>query len=326
MVALPIAPTLTGTPVLRSRLRAASFAGALALSLVLSACGSEEPAEPEGAGFDSLTIEGDFGKKVDVTFDGRLAGGEPQVEVLKKGDGKALAMGDTALAYWWVGNGFTEQEAVNAFEGSTTAIPVSENTFPGLVSALEGQTVGSRVAVVASATEAFGELGNPQMGIGNKDSTVIVVDIMGSLLNGPEGADKKPAAWAPKIVEKDGLVSEFDFAGVAKPTGKLRITTLVQGEGAKVKKGQTLHANYLGQVYKAKKPFDESYSKSAASFPIGVGRVVEGWDETLVGQNVGSRVIIEIPPAKGYGKKGNEGAGIKGTDTLYFVVDILGAA
>jgi FKBP-type peptidyl-prolyl cis-trans isomerase len=34
-------------------------------------------------------------------------------------------------------------------------------------------------------------------------------------------------------------------------------------------------------------------------------------------------VIVSIPPAQGYGDKGNEGAGITGTDTLVFVVDIL---
>lgn len=313
---------------LRSRLRAASLAGALALSLVLGACGSDDQGDSAGAGFDSLKIEGDFGKEVDVTFDGRLEADEPEVEVLKKGDGKALAQGDTALAYWWVGNGFTQQEALNAFQGDTTAIPVDDTVFPGLVSALEGQTIGSRVAVLASATEAFGEAGNPQMGIGNKDTTVIVVDIMGSLLNGPEGDDKKPAAWAPELVEKDGTVTAFDFTGVAKPQGKLRATTLVEGEGAKVAKGQTIHVDYLGQVYKGKEPFDASYSKGQPlSTEIGTeGGVIEGWDELLVGQTVGSRVILEIPPAKGYGKKGNEGAGIKGTDTIYFVVDILGAA
>ncbi len=45
-----------------------------------------------------------------------------------------------------------------------------------------------------------------------------------------------------------------------------------------------------------------------------------------MGQTVGSRVVVAIPPELGYGKEGNPQAGIKGTDTLYFVVDILGAA
>ena len=94
-----------------------------------------------------------------------------------------------------------------------------------------------------------------------------------------------------------------------------------------VKKGQTLYVRYLGQVYNADAPFDEnSTAEDPAEFPIGVGQVIDGWDQRLVGRTVGSRVILEIPPAQGYGKKGNEQAGIKGTDTLFFVVDILGAS
>ena len=101
---------------------------------------------------------------------------------------------------------------------------------------------------------------------------------------------------------------------------------LIQGTGATVKKGQTLTVNYLGQVYDGKKPFDESYSKTPATFAIGTGAVIPGWDKTLVGQKVGSRMILAIPPKEGYGKEGKPAAGIKGTDTMYFVVDILGAS
>jgi len=53
--------------------------------------------------------------------------------------------------------------------------------------------------------------------------------------------------------------------------------------------------------------------------------VIPGWDKGLVGQTVGTRVLLVIPPADGYGKTGNAQAGIKGTDDLVFVVDVLGA-
>ena len=52
--------------------------------------------------------------------------------------------------------------------------------------------------------------------------------------------------------------------------------------------------------------------------------VLEGWDQAIVGKSVGSRLLLSIPPEKGYGKAGNPRAGIRGTDTLVFVVDILG--
>ena len=137
---------------------------------------------------------------------------------------------------------------------------------------------------------------------------------------------RKPACWAPSLIEQDGVITGLDFTDAHEPAGELIATTLIKGDGAKVESGQTLTVNYLGQVYDADAPFDESYTGEPAEFPIGVGQVIVGWDERLVGRTVGSRVILEIPPAKGYGEEGNADAGIKGTDTLFFVVDILGVS
>jgi peptidylprolyl isomerase len=70
--------------------------------------------------------------------------------------------------------------------------------------------------------------------------------------------------------------------------------------------------------------FDNSYDrKEPLATPIGVGQVIKGWDTALVGKRAGSRVLLVVPPAEGYGSAGNSQAGIKGTDTLAFVVDIV---
>ncbi|MEJ7649637.1 MAG: FKBP-type peptidyl-prolyl cis-trans isomerase [Nakamurella sp.] len=99
---------------------------------------------------------------------------------------------------------------------------------------------------------------------------------------------------------------------------------LTEGTGAVVKSGDFLSASYLGVVWGADKAFDNSYDRKAPStFQIGAGKVVPGWDTTLVGLKIGSRVLISLPPADGYGSTGNSGAGIKGTDTIVFVVDIV---
>ncbi|WP_449062859.1 FKBP-type peptidyl-prolyl cis-trans isomerase [Planomonospora algeriensis] len=93
-----------------------------------------------------------------------------------------------------------------------------------------------------------------------------------------------------------------------------------------MKSGQKLMAHYIGKIWGTDKEFDSSWGRGEpATFPIGVGQVVKGWDQTLVGQTVGSRVLVSIPPDLGYGEQGNPQAGIKGTDTLVFLVDIVGA-
>jgi peptidylprolyl isomerase len=193
--------------------------------------------------------------------------------------------------------------------------------------ALQDKKVGSRVAVFAPGEEIFGPSGNAQLGVSQKDAVLIVFDIIGKPLDKPDGKQHAAPSWAPKVESTKGVISGLDFAKTPKPDGKLRSANLYDGTGPVVKKGQTIFARYLGEVYKGKKPFDENFSGDApATFQVGAGRVIAGWDKTLVGEHVGSEVLLAIPPKDGYGTKGNSQAGIKGTDTLYFVVDIVGAA
>lgn len=105
----------------------------------------------------------------------------------------------------------------------------------------------------------------------------------------------------------------------------LQVQVLEQGSGAVVESGQTIEVNYLGQVWGGS-IFDNSYDRGTSiEFPIGIGRVISGWDTGLVGQQIGSRVLVSIPSHEGYGPMGNPRAGIRGDDTLVFVVDILNA-
>lgn len=305
---------------------------ALLLGVTLAACG-EDGGESEGgdeaaSGLDSLSVEGDVGSEPKVEFDGKLDVDEVTSDVVTEGDGETLESGDAVLAHVWIGNGFTQEKAFSTYDGNQPQVlAVDEKQLSALfLAGLEGQSVGSRVVVAASAQTAFGESGNPQLGIGNKDSVVAVMDLVSQVPDGPQGEEQPAPAWAPSLEGEESAPTGLDFSGTPKPGGQLRQAVLVAGEGDAVQKGQTVVVDYLGQVHGAKQPFDESYSAQPTSFAIGVGQVVKGWDQALVGQNVGSRVMLAIPPELGYGKQGNEGAGIKGSDTLYFVVDILAVA
>jgi peptidylprolyl isomerase len=109
----------------------------------------------------------------------------------------------------------------------------------------------------------------------------------------------------------------------ANPNKSLQVKVLSEGKGPVVATGQLLVADYLGQIWRGK-VFDNSYDrKEPIATPIGTGQVIKGWDTGLVGKRVGSRVLLVIPPADGYGSAGQSAAGIKGTDTLAFVIDIV---
>lgn len=161
--------------------------------------------------------------------------------------------------------------------------------------------------------------------------SLIAVVALGSSLVACGSEDKAGGGGDDSGFGKTGAKVTEDFG--KKPTithregepDKALITdVLKEGEGAEVKKGDLLTAHYIGQIWRDGKVFDNSFDRGApASFPIGVGGVVAGWDEGLVGKKLGSRVALSIPPDKGYKAEGNEKAGIKGDDTLLFVVDLV---
>ena len=105
---------------------------------------------------------------------------------------------------------------------------------------------------------------------------------------------------------------------------------LTTGTGAPVAKDDTVIANYVGQTWAEKSGkvnvFDSSFSRGEpAAFLIGEGQVIPGWDTALIGKTLGSRVLLTIPPADGYGSAGQSAANISGTDTLVFVIDLISA-
>ncbi len=113
---------------------------------------------------------------------------------------------------------------------------------------------------------------------------------------------------------------------VTKGTGdltELKVTTLVKGTGPAVTAGQNITVNYVGVSYKTGEEFDSSWSRNEpASFGIGVGQVIPGWDQGLVGVPVGSRVQLDIPSNLAYG---DDASGGRPTGPLRFVVDIISA-
>jgi peptidylprolyl isomerase len=299
------------------------------LGVGLAACGDEAaPAEPTKERLDAVQIAGEVGEEPEVTWSSQMSAGKIESETLVTGDGPVLEEGDQVLAHLWIGNGYTESKAYSTHDKDVTAeLLTVDAQLPPFLAAAKGATIGSRIAVTSSAEEAFGEAGNAGLGIGNKDSVLVVVDLVSGIDEGPTGTPPPAPAWVPRLEFKKGVVSGFDFEGVPEPTAELRKAVRVKGDGAVVEKGNAIVVRYLGQVYDGKKPFDENFSTGTpTSFAIGTGAVIKGWDQALVGATVGTRMVIAVPPELGYGEEGKPDAGIKRTDTLYFVVDVLATA
>jgi peptidylprolyl isomerase len=115
---------------------------------------------------------------------------------------------------------------------------------------------------------------------------------------------------------------EIDFPGDAPPS-ELVTEDLEVGKGAEATTGATISAHYVGVAWSTGEEFDASWNRGEPlTFTVGVGQVIQGWDQGLLGMRVGGRRKIVIPPHLGYGDRGAGGA-IKGGETLIFVVDLV---
>ncbi len=82
------------------------------------------------------------------------------------------------------------------------------------------------------------------------------------------------------------------------PSDELVVEVLRAGDGQVVEAGDTITCHYYGAVFGSATDFDNSFDRGGAlSFQIGVGMVIPGWDEGLVGKRVGDRVLLVCWPA-----------------------------
>lgn len=131
---------------------------------------------------------------------------------------------------------------------------------------------------------------------------------------GGGGEASEPETSKPKVDVPDG-----------PPPSELKIEDLEVGTGEEAVAGKLLTVHYVGVSYSDKEQFDASWdSGEPFSFLLGAGKVIQGWDEGVVGMKVGGRRQLIIPPAMAYREFGS--GSIKPNETLVFVIDLLDVA
>lgn len=327
--------------------RPAALASVALCSLaLLTACGDDSSGEKEASGFDAVSVSGPVGELPTFDWKAALEPGDTETKVLEEGTGAELEDGDEVVVNLAVSDDFSEEVVVDTYgdEGSGAVLTVGEKSEPQQAIDLftqlvadqvkAGMKLGTRIALTANVEKEFGQnaFALNSINIGNEDGVAVVADLEAVPLDSPDGKAQKPAAWAPKLVSTKGVPSALDSSGIPKPDVKakeIRSTTLIEGTGPKVEKGDLTVVSYLGQAWGANKPFDNGFEKTDEPLKVNMNgaagpgiSVIDGWYDALEGVPVGSRIVVEIPPAKGYGKKG-QAPKIKGDDILYFVIDVL---
>jgi FKBP-type peptidyl-prolyl cis-trans isomerase FkpA len=108
-------------------------------------------------------------------------------------------------------------------------------------------------------------------------------------------------------------------------------TDITVGTGTTAASGQTVRVYYTGWLYSTTATdnkgaqFDAATTGLGFSFRLGVGQVIKGWDQGVVGMKVGGKRLLIIPPELGYGTAG-AGASVPPNATLIFEIELLGVA
>jgi len=110
-------------------------------------------------------------------------------------------------------------------------------------------------------------------------------------------------------------------AAVVTTESGLQIVELALGDGPPPRRGQTVVVHYTGWLTDGTQ-FDSSRKRDAFRFPLGVGRVIEGWDEGVAGMRVGGKRRLIVPPQLAYGERAI--GPIPANSTLVFEVELLG--
>jgi len=245
-------------------------------------------------------------------------------KVLVAGKGATLTKANAIMFNYVLVNGKDGKQVESSYAAQPAGMDLSSaSLLPGLSKGLTGQKVGSRLLLAIPPADAFGAQGNTQAGFGPTDTVVFLIDLVSAStpLATAKGVVVPPKAGLPTAKVDGAKAAVITVPKTTAPT-KLVVQPLLKGAGPVVKTGQNIKVNYTGVLWKNGKKFDASADHgSSFDTQIGAGQVIVGWDKGLVGQTVGSRILLVVPPADGYGSKGTTGIGPK--DTLVFVVDIL---
>jgi peptidylprolyl isomerase len=142
---------------------------------------------------------------------------------------------------------------------------------------------------------------------------------------------KRPELRKPPTPAQPGtpqpITYPAGFKGQAKSkrttASGLQIEEFAIGTGAEAKKGSEVDVHYSGWVKSTGLKFDSSYDRNKPlTIPIGVGSVIKGWDEGVVGMKVGGKRRLSIPAAIAYGDRGF-GSKIPPGSDLIFVVELV---
>jgi len=264
--------------------------------LLLAGCSSTS------GSVDTVAVTGAAGTVPTLEFKHPLTVRHPETREVWAGNGPTLGDGASVLMNYIAEDAQNGDLVGETYSTGPLATSVTLDALgQDLYEAVKGRRVGTRLVHLTPA-------------VSNDESPlVVVIDLLPTRAR---GETVTPRPELPVVTLADDGAPTITVPASPPPTD-LVVQPLIKGLGPQVASGQSLVVQYTGVDWADGSVVDTTWAAGKGPFTteIGLGKVIQGWDEGLVEQTVGSQVLLVIPPALGYGDK-----------TLVFVVDILAAA
>lgn len=290
----------------------------VAFALALAGCSGGSP-------LDKLSVGGSA-HAPKVTVPENFSVEKTTTKVIKQGSGDKLATGDLVKIGFVAYNGRTGKQFDTSYGGRTplTIELTKDKSLAGFIKVLKGQRVGTRLLAAIPPIDGFGTA-RPEVGLLKSDTMVFYLNVLEKVGKVATGKEQALPADVPAVVVQGGRPTGFKkSASTPAALAESSAHIAIKGTGAKVPKGGTVVAHYLGQVYPQGAVFDASWDRGApATFPL--TSVIKCWQNLLPGVPIGSRVVLQCTADDAYGDSPQPGGKIKAGDALLFVVDVLDA-
>lgn len=287
------------------------------------------------AGLSAVEVTGEVGAAPTIAINPDFGAAEPEFERVAEGEGEPAAVGQVVRVHYSVVDGVEGASLGGTYDTGPSYVALDPTvTYKTFMAGLTGAKPGSRtvfaqpgaadeLAPMDSETEDAGEATAASPEGTNVSAQIVVMDVLAVLPSRAWGEPVEVPPSMPVVTLAETGVPSVQIPET-DPPDHLLVQPLLRGTGPEVGVGKTATVMYSGFKWADGQPISTTWeSRTPLDVQVGSGQVIQAWDTALVGQPVGSQLLVVAPPATAYGEDGNPEVNVLPTDTLVYVIDIL---
>lgn len=272
---------------------------------------------------DGIDATGGFGESPELTVPVPWGIDSTKTKILVQGTGATVSdTGWVEVNYYGVdgrtGDVFDESYS----KGIPADFPLG-GVVPGFQKGIAGQQVGTRLIVAMPGADGYDSYGgNSDSGIEIGDTLIFVVDILKTQFTQPTGTTVPPTDPSLPLVTGDLNAPVVTMPPGASAPTSLVVQPLIVGPDPNVAiaAGDTILVDYAEYIWGSGTMVRQTYGFSPLTGAL--SDTIAGWQQALVGQPLGSRLLLVVPPALSY-PQGAPKVGIPAGSTMVYVIDLL---